>query len=197
MDLNKLKQNDIKEMEIEGCKIESDKIVRELYDIKEKFEKAEEMAILKQKNKIEEYLTKELGFIKDTKTNFVDYRLESEEVGKIRIEIANNNSITIQDIDYDFWTNTEKELCGFDWEIKKDFWVGYIKHKYHLVDGKEKWNKELRKLREIQKIFEDVNEELIKHKGDIFTFVVQHKDEQEELEVTSLVDFIKEKLEKL
>lgn len=51
------------------------------------------------------FLTEELGFVKNIKQNFVDYRLENEEVGKVRIEIC-NNYLKIQGKDYRFWLDT-------------------------------------------------------------------------------------------
>ena len=90
MDLNKLKQNNIREMEVEECKKEIDRTVRELLSIKEKFYNAQNKVIANENRKIDEFLTEELWFVKDIKENFVDYRLENEEGGKFRTEVCNN-----------------------------------------------------------------------------------------------------------
>ena len=99
MDLNKLKINNIKELEIKECEVEIDKIVRELLEIENRFENAKDKAIQREHKKIEEFLTKELSFLKDNKANFIDYRLENDEVGKVKIVIS-DNWIIIQGKEY-------------------------------------------------------------------------------------------------
>ncbi|ELC8372646.1 hypothetical protein QYB74_001091 [Clostridium perfringens] len=158
MDLNKLKQNNIREMEVEECKKEIDRTVRELLSIKEKFYNAQNKVIANENRKIDEFLTEELGFVKDIKENFVDYRLENEEVGKIRIEVCNN----------------------------------YLK-----IQGRENWNKELKELMKVKKVYEDTDFELMKLEGDIFYFVIEDKENYRKIKSKSLVDFIKEQLEEL
>nr|WP_243240083.1 hypothetical protein [Clostridium perfringens] len=53
MDLNKLKQNNIREMEVEECKKEIDRRVRELLSIKEKFYNAQNKVIANENRKID------------------------------------------------------------------------------------------------------------------------------------------------
>lgn len=190
MDLNKLKENDIKELEIEECKEKADKIVRELLEIEKKFENAKDKAIERENKNIEAFLTNELSFVKDNKTNFIDYRLENDEVGKVKIVIS-DNLIIIQGKEYNYCLDTEYDLCRLDWEIEDDFGEGHIKHKNKSIKSKEQWNKELIELRKIQRNYEDTMEQLMIWKDDIFTIEVENK------KVKSLVDFIKEKLEKL
>ena len=185
MDLNKLKINNIKELEIKECEVEIDKIVRKLLEIESRFENAKDKAIEREHKKIEEFLTKELNFVKDNKANFIDYRLENDEVGKVKIVIS-DNWIIIQGKEFNYYLDTEYDLCSLDWKIEDDFGEGHIKHKNKSIKSKEQWNKELIELRKIQRTYEDTMGQLMIWKGDIFTIEVENK------KVKSLVDFIKE-----
>ncbi|MGT2615209.1 hypothetical protein [Clostridium perfringens] len=195
MDLNKLKQNNIREMEVEECKKEIDRIVRELLSIKEKFYNAQNKVIANENRKIDEFLTEELGFVKDIKENFVDYRLENEEVGKIRIEVC-NNYLKIQGKEYRFWLDTDFNLCKLNWAIKEDFGYEHLDRGYK-IQGRENWNKELKELMKVKKVYEDTDFELMKLEGDIFYFVIEDKENYRKIKAKSLVDFIKEQLEEI
>ena len=131
MDLNKLKINNIKELEIKECEVEIDKIV------------------------------------------------------------ISDNWIIIQGKEFNYYLDTEYDLCSLDWKIEDDFGEGHIKHKNKSIKSKEQWNKELIELRKIQRTYEDTMGQLMIWKGDIFTIEVENR------KVKSLVDFIKEKLQQL
>ncbi|MGV1065346.1 hypothetical protein [Clostridium perfringens] len=190
MDLNKLKINNIKELEIKECEVEIDKIVRELLEIENRFENAKDKAIEREHKKIEEFLTKELSFVKDNKANFTDYRLENDEVGKVKIVIS-DNWIIIQGKEFNYCLDTEYDLCSLDWKIEDDFGEGHIKHKNKSIKSKEQWNKELIELRKIQRTYEDTMGQLMIWKDDIFTIEVENQ------KVKSLVDFIKDIIKQL
>lgn len=195
MDLNKLKENNIRELEVEDCRKEIDKTVRELLIIKDKFYNAKEEFIKKENKEIDEFLTCELGFIKDIKGKVVDYRILNDEVGEIRIELL-NNYLKIQGKEYKFSLESDFDLCNLNWSIKEEFGYEHLDRGYK-VEGRENWNKELKDLNIIKKVYEDTDFELMRLNGDIFYFIIEDLSNLRKIKIKSLKDFIKDELEKI
>lgn len=195
MDLNKLKENNIRELEVEDCRKEIDKTVRELLIIKDKFYNAKEEFIKKENREIDEFLTCELDFVKDIKGKVVDYRILNDEVGEIRIELL-NNYLKIQGKEYKFSLESDFDLCNLNWGIKEEFGYEHLDRGYK-VEGRENWNKELKDLNIIKEVYEDTDFELMRLNGDIFYFIIEDLNNLRKIKIKSLKDFIKDELEKI